>query len=1000
MTWGKDCNVGIIGKKNVKKIICSTSLVLFMIISSFAGIIGIGLSNTIENDIIIEEPSGTRGTSRAVEELRGTSQWDTEVIANFDYKTSGCTIGDLDPTHDGNEAITVNGDGLVAMAYKTASGKWTTKELWQGQGELLTPIIDNFYEGHKGNELLVVGMGKGPENDVGAGHATMIWGSGDNWNAELIFNNTDSMLHGAAVGDLDPTHKDNEVIVMSFGYDVKMLTWVGPTAADWNVTQMWHAEGKVRKGLIDNFDPNHDGNELVVVDKSGNCTMIYGSGTNWTAETLWTDPGTPGLARVAVGDADPTYSGKEIVVGGDSNNVGIIRRTGETWDGDVIYTDSDKIRGVGIGDVDPTHKGNEILVFAYSNNVTMLTGSGDNWKSRVLFTDTGRSHDLTIGEIDPDHTGLEIIFTGYSNNITMLGVSPWYYDITFKDEYKISGCTIGDLDPTHPGNEIVTVSGTGRVVLIYETAEGTWKHRELWQGGGELITAVIGEFYSEHKGNELLVVGMGKGPENDVGAGHASMIYGSGDTWKVELMFNNTDSMLHGAAVGDLDPKHDGNEVVVMSFGYDAKMLTWEGPKATDWQATQMWHAEGKVRKGVIDDIDPSHPGNELIVVDKSGNCTMLYGTGTNWTAETLWTDPGTPGLARVAVGDADPTYAGKEVVVGGDSNNVGIIRRTGTGWEGEVIFTDTDKIRGLGIGDVDPRKPGNEILVFGYSNKVTMLSGSGSSWESKLIYTDTGRAHDLAVGEFNSHHPGQEILAVGYSNSATMIMNSELTQEPDFNIYAYPSSFTAYSGETVDFTIGVLSLGGFNQQVQLSVSGLGAELSSNIYPNTIIPDATSTLTITIPITNIHSDETITITATSGDYNQTTELQFKVLGDTAGPEIESTFPVDNSEVIPIETPILIRFSEPMDEYTITESTVTILEDETATKYTGSIQYDKESDTLIIGGLTLPYSKLIRVTLDPSIADLAGNTLESKYQFKFLTVPEDTKPTVYLPTRRS
>ena len=214
-------------------------------------------------------------------------------------------------------------------------------------------------------------MGKGPENDVGAGHATMIYGSGDDWKSELIFNNTDSMLHGAAIGELDSTHDGKEVIVMSFGYDVKMLTWEGPTAADWNATLIWHAEGKVRKGVIDDFDPNHQGNELVVVDKSGNCTMIYGSSTNWTANTLWKDPGSPGLARVAVGDADPTYPGKEIVVGGDSGNVGIIRRTGTTWEGEVIFTDTNSIRGIGIGDVDPTHKGNEILAFALRGNIAL-----------------------------------------------------------------------------------------------------------------------------------------------------------------------------------------------------------------------------------------------------------------------------------------------------------------------------------------------------------------------------------------------------------------------------------------------------------------------------------------------------------------------------------------------------------------------------------------------------------------------------------------------------
>jgi hypothetical protein len=177
----------------------------------------------------------------------------------------------------------------------------------------------------------------------------------------------------------------------------------------------------------------------------------------------------------------------------------------------VIFTDSDKIRGVGVADVDPTHRGNEVLVFGYSNNVTMLTESSGTWKSRVIFTDAGRSHDLAVGEADPDHDGPEIVIVGYSKNVTMLSVSPWIYDVLSTYESKTSGCTIGDLDLTRDGNEIVTVNGDGLVAMVYQTESGTWESIELWQGQGELITPVIGNFYPEHDGNELIVVGMAIG---------------------------------------------------------------------------------------------------------------------------------------------------------------------------------------------------------------------------------------------------------------------------------------------------------------------------------------------------------------------------------------------------------------------------------------------------------------------------------------------------------
>ncbi len=950
----------------------------------------------VDLDSILSSGSSTRGTTG----VSGISQWDAEILWADNIMIGGITIGDLDPTRKGNEVVAVDTNGKVVLVHKTPTGTWETEELWQGEGQLLTPVIGDFYPGHDGNELIVVGMAIGNESEGGAGQATMIYGSADTWNSAVMFIAPD-LLHGAAVGDLDPTQDGNEVVVMSFGYDVFMLTWngTGSGPGDWSVTLMWHGDGKVRKGVIDDIDPNHPGNELVVVDKSGNCTMITGSGTTWNATSLWTDPGTPGLARVAVGDADPTYAGKEIIVGGDSNNVGIIRRTGNSWDGNVIFTDSDKIRGVAVGDVDPTSTGNEILVFSYSKRVTMLTGSGDTWKSRVLFTDTGRSHDLTIGECDPDHAGLEIVFVGYSNNITMLGVSPWVYEVMYSGTSMVGGCTIGDLDPTRKGNEVVAVDTNGKVILLHQTGIGTWETEELWQGEGQLLTPVIGNFYPGHDGNELIVVGMAKGLEEAGGAGQATLIYGSGDTWNSAVMYTAPD-LLHGVAVGDLDPTQDGNEVVVMSFGYDVFMLTWNGTGSGpgDWSATLMWHGDGKVRKGVIDDIDPNHHGNELLVVDKSGNCTMITGSGTTWNATTLWTDPGTPGLARVAVGDAEPTYAGKEIIVGGDSNNVGIIRRVGDTWEGNVIFTDSDSIRGLAVGDVDPTHTGNEILVFSYSKRVTMLTGSGNSWKNTVLFTDTGRSHDLAVGEFDREHKGQELVFVGYSNNITMLKNIEQTEDPFFDIYGYPSTQSAYSGDTVEFTLGAISLGGFNAPVHFSISGLPDRLTASFYPCTVIPDSFSTLTLNIPFTNISSTHELQVNGTSGGIVQEVLLQLRIIGDTEAPVVEYTYPEADAEAIPIMAPIIIRFSESMDPQSLNESSVTIIEDESNTKYTGTFKYEKESNMLLISEIhkigdttsPLPRSKLIKVSIGKVVMDLAGNHLSERYHFKFITEKE-TQP---------
>jgi hypothetical protein len=63
-------------------------------------------------------------------------------------------------------------------------------------------------------------MAIGDEAEIGAGQATMIYGSGDNWDYAVMYL-APNMLHGAAVGDLDLTREGEEVIVMSFGFDVE-----------------------------------------------------------------------------------------------------------------------------------------------------------------------------------------------------------------------------------------------------------------------------------------------------------------------------------------------------------------------------------------------------------------------------------------------------------------------------------------------------------------------------------------------------------------------------------------------------------------------------------------------------------------------------------------------------------------------------------------------------------------------------------------------------------
>jgi len=156
-----------------------------------------------------------------------------------------------------------------------------------------------------------------------------------------------------------------------------------------------------------------------------------------------------------------------------------------------------------------------------------------------------------------------------------------------------------------------------------------------------------------------------------------------------------------------------------------------------------------------------------------------------------------------------------------------------------------------------------------------------------------------------------------------------------------------------------------------------------------------------LPTTSQTSDFDFYIEASSGELSHQFKLQLRLVGDQSSPEILKTYPEDDSENIPPEAPILVWFSESMDPQTLTKGSFSIIEDESGTEYIGNVDYDEQTNVLMISDIVedlgatatlpkgLPYNKLIKVTLETSIKDMAGNQLANKHQFKYLTLKKET-----------
>jgi hypothetical protein len=94
----------------------------------------------------------------------------------------------------------------------------------------------------------------------------------------------------------------------------------------------------------------------------------------------------------------------------------------------------------------------------------------------------------------------------------------------------------------------------------------------------------------------------------------------------------------------------------------------------------------------------------------------------------------------------------------------------------------------------------------------------------------------------------------------------------PDFSISASPASLTIQQGSSGTSTITITSINGFNQPVQLSVSGVPSGVTATLSPQQVTPPAggsiISTLTVSVGTTATPGSYTLTVTGTNGTRTQ------------------------------------------------------------------------------------------------------------------------------------
>lgn len=156
-----------------------------------------------------------------------------------------------------------------------------------------------------------------------------------------------------------------------------------------------------------------------------------------------------------------------------------------------------------------------------------------------------------------------------------------------------------------------------------------------------------------------------------------------------------------------------------------------------------------------------------------------------------------------------------------------------------------------------------SEWLYQGYYNVEMPATYNGQAWQRWMEDGNTNRMRTVLLTHSTT-------LTAVYSVPPTL----------DFSISAFPTLLSIQQGSSRTSTITITSINGFNQPVQLSVSGAPSGVTATLSPSQVTPPAggtaTSALTVSVATTATPGSYTLTVTGTSGALTHSTYISLEV----------------------------------------------------------------------------------------------------------------------------
>ncbi|MFN8304984.1 MAG: zinc-dependent metalloprotease family protein [Saprospiraceae bacterium] len=187
---------------------------------------------------------------------------------------------------------------------------------------------------------------------------------------------------------------------------------------------------------------------------------------------------------------------------------------------------------------------------------------------------------------------------------------------------------------------------------------------------------------------------------------------------------------------------------------------------------------------------------------------------------------------------------------------------------------------------------------------KLLLSTDGGLSYPITLLAsTPNDGSADVTVPNNVSNTCRVMVLAVGNVFFDISNVNFRIQQPPvpSFTLTAAPGALDGCPGAPATVSLNLASLAGFNNPVNIAVTGAPAGATVNVTPNPVTPSATATVSISGLTPGMAGNYTLTITATSGAITQTATVAFQALPGAPTDFAELSSPADGTVGVPATT---------------------------------------------------------------------------------------------------